>query len=388
MFNILVVANDLPYPPNHGGRKDIWEQIKLFKKMGYKIDLLTTTNNNSQDQRNALKEEVESYKILKRTKNVLDFCSILPYQIKSRMNLKKTDLVNRYDLLILETEYVLPILWNKSLNNDCKIIYRMQNNEEYYFKSLFKSEKNLMKKLYFFTESFKFRYIKFKYLKKLKNIWFISKDEMNNFEYKDINGIFFPPQVNISQLKTIRNFNNNVLFIGSLFMTNNRQGITWYLNNVHDYLSKAIDNYKLSIAGNTLGESLDWLYGVIQKCIYNKNIKVFDSPKSLEDLYSQNSIFINPMLNGAGVKLKTIEAIKYGLPVVSTSVGIEGTGLTDKEHVLVGNDINSFKKNMLLLMNYGILEREQLVANAQKYIKEEFDSTLKIRNYINALLDK
>ena len=55
-------------------------------------------------------------------------------------------------------------------------------------------------------------------------------------------------------------------------------------------------------------------------------------------------ICVNPMHHGAGVKLKIINAIEFGLPVVSTSVGKEGTGLDNAVHLHVADTAEDFMK--------------------------------------------
>ena len=56
-----------------------------------------------------------------------------------------------------------------------------------------------------------------------------------------------------------------------------------------------------------------------------------------------------PMRFGAGVKVKCIEALQYGVPVVSTSVGAEGLGLHDSRAVVVADDAAGFATALLAL---------------------------------------
>ncbi|WKB35519.1 glycosyltransferase family 4 protein [Terrilactibacillus sp. S3-3] len=210
---------------------------------------------------------------------------------------------------------------------------------------------------------------------------------MKNYKFNNINGLFVPPQVEKKSLKIKNIYDNNVLFLGSLFMINNQEAIIWYLKNIHDFLSETVNDYKLTIAGNTRNQAIEWLRKKIRTCKYNNNIQIYDTPSDLEDIYKNNSIFINPMLNGAGVKLKTIEAIKYGLLIVSTKIGIEGTGLRNGEHVLVGNDVEKFKMGLLKLIRMDYSKKKQLSLNSQEYIEEEFDNTDKIKKYLNDLVE-
>ena len=45
---------------------------------------------------------------------------------------------------------------------------------------------------------------------------------------------------------------------------------------------------------------------------------------NLEDAYKENHIIINPVFFGSGLKIKNVEALCYGKPLVTTSVGAQG----------------------------------------------------------------
>lgn len=65
--------------------------------------------------------------------------------------------------------------------------------------------------------------------------------------------------------------------------------------------------------------------------------------------YEAARVAIVPMRFGAGVKLKCLEALQYGVPVVSTSVGAEGLGLHDSRAVVVADDPRDFAASLLRL---------------------------------------
>jgi polysaccharide biosynthesis protein PslH len=387
MKRILVVSSDFPFPPNHGGRKDVWEKIKAFKELNFKIDLICTVKKMPTDQEiDGAKSLVTNIKFVQRKNKARYLFSFLPIQLKSRKALEKIEIEENYSYIILEGDYVLPILNNKNISRGTKIIYRMHNDEAVYFDQLKNSEKNILKKFYYFSEQIKFKFVYKRITSKLPYIWFISKDEMDKFVSRNsnFNGAFIPPYVPTNSYIAKNIENKNVLFIGSLFMINNQEAIKWYLENIHDKVSKEVKNYKFTIAGNSRGQSLQWLYQIIKKREYKKNINIYDTPTDLESIYLENSVFVNPMLHGAGVKLKTIEAIQKGLAVVSTKVGIEGTGLINKHHVYVAKNKNEFIEQVILLLKNDA-EKRRIIESSQNYLKTEFNVLKKIRKYLNEI---
>jgi glycosyltransferase involved in cell wall biosynthesis len=91
----------------------------------------------------------------------------------------------------------------------------------------------------------------------------------------------------------------------------------------------------------------------------------------LNPLYDNAAVFINPMKNGYGVKLKTIEAALHGLPIVSTDVGVEGSGLEAGIHFTLANDANTFAGAVREML----LDKDQAhatVERAQNFLVEHY----------------
>lgn len=383
MNKILIVTPFSPYPAIHGGKVDIWNNIKVLKQLGFTIDLIITEKNvNLAD---SSKKEISKYVskviVVERKNRLKDILSLHPLQIESRKSLKNIILKDKYDFTLLEGDYVAYILENNTLVTK-QVLLRSQNNEIKYFYNLFKSTNKIIHKIYYFTDFVKFKLFVPIFYTKIKNILFISCDEKEFFcnKLKNLNALFLPANVKLD-LKKQSLDTNCVLFIGSLFMENNKEGILWYLENVHAIVSKNIRSYKLIIAGNSDGTNLKWLFDF--KNIFN-NIEIFDSPETLDKLYEDSSVFINPMRHGAGVKLKTVEAIVNGLPVVSTSIGNEGTGLTNDKEIIVQDDKIAFAEAIVNLLRNNELKRN-LVDSAQKYIKENYNTKEILEKYLKNL---
>lgn len=63
---------------------------------------------------------------------------------------------------------------------------------------------------------------------------------------------------------------------------------------------------------------------------------------SIEDFYRQIGIIVAPLITGGGIKIKVIEGLLSGLPVVTTSIGAEGIGLTDGLNALIADAPDDF----------------------------------------------
>lgn len=381
-MNILIVCSDFPYPADHGGRVDTWGRIQALAGLGWQIDLLVCGKHQpSKSDLRAVRAWVNDIKLCDRKSSPLDLLMPGPLQVRSRRALSKVRLEGEYDYVLLEGDYVYPVLDNPGVQAE-RAILRVHNDESAYFKSLGRSTDRAIHKLYYAFESWKFSWLQRKLRKQVDNYLFISSKEYDSFAHKhpEATSLFLPPPLTREKFARSQFASRHVVFIGSLFMPNNREAIRWYLEHIHPKLLD-VPGYRFVIAGNSRGMGVDWL-----NSHYLENVYVHDSPVSLDDIYATGYLFVNPMQNGAGVKLKTIEAIQNGLPVVSTSVGCEGTGLRDGAHIRVADEPEPFCHAVRELL----LDPDaagSLLEASQQFIRERYDHQEALRKYFR-LLDR
>lgn len=379
-MNILVVSPDFPFPPNHGGRVDIWTRLKTFAAMGLTIDLAVTSKLTPTNEALAeVKKYVRTLWLLKRHNHWWHLLSYSPLQSVSRAGLAKLSLEPSYDLVWLEGEYVEAVLRNPSLRTK-QVHLRLQNDEALYFRELASSTSHPLKRLYYQSEAYKLARLSNKLYHQVAGLYFISSTELDHFkqQYPHLarKAWLLPAPLSKTRFDPPC-LGQKVIFVGSLFIPNNQEAITWYLQNVHSKIQ--LPGYSLMIAGNTRGESLAWLYRLAQPYA---NIEIHDSPADLEPLYKQAGVFINPMHSGAGVKLKTLEAIQHGLALVSTSKGIEGTGLRPEQHCLLADEAKKFALHVERLLGDLSLQK-QLILRGQQFLGNHYDHQAILEKALN-----
>ncbi len=106
----------------------------------------------------------------------------------------------------------------------------------------------------------------------------------------------------------------------------------------------------------------------------------------LRPLYAQARVFVAPLRYGAGIKGKILEAMNYGLPVVTTAVGAEGIGLSPGENVIIGDTAETFTQAVLDL--YGDETAwTRVCTGGQRHVAEHFSQGA-LRDRVGAVLDK
>jgi GT2 family glycosyltransferase/glycosyltransferase involved in cell wall biosynthesis len=110
----------------------------------------------------------------------------------------------------------------------------------------------------------------------------------------------------------------SVLFVGSFLHTPNEDGVRWLLCEVWPEVCRQTSLARLLIVGADpppeltalAGPSIEFLGAV--------------SEETLSSLYRSVRVCVIPLRFGGGVKGKTVEALRWGVPVVSTPVGTQG----------------------------------------------------------------
>jgi glycosyltransferase involved in cell wall biosynthesis len=83
-------------------------------------------------------------------------------------------------------------------------------------------------------------------------------------------------------------------------------------------------------------------------------------------------VCVVPLREGGGTRLKILEAMALGTPVVSTSKGAEGLEVTHGENILVADDPAEFARHTLAVLKDQQL-RSRLSANARRLVETKYD---------------
>lgn len=145
-------------------------------------------------------------------------------------------------------------------------------------------------------------------------------------------------------------------FVGSS-MTPNVEGISWFISEIMPYLDGVI----LNIYGSVCGQ-LD---------VSGQHIKLHGFVDNIFNCYEGSDIIINPVSFGGGLKIKSIEALSFGLPLLSTSVGLEG--MEPGKGSIICNHKNDWVSRINELKNKDV--REKMSKAAVEYINKYFSES-------------
>ena len=158
----------------------------------------------------------------------------------------------------------------------------------------------------------------------------------------------------------VRTRASSVGFVGSEYAPN-VQGLNWFLNTVWPRISDA--HASLEIYG-----------GVAHRMVaatLPANARCHGKVANIDAAYRAMDVAINPVQVGAGLKIKTVEALGAGLPLVTTPEGARGIRDAAGEAFLMANDEYEFAAHLSrLLASYDL--RRQLAVAARRLAAERF----------------
>lgn len=146
---------------------------------------------------------------------------------------------------------------------------------------------------------------------------------------------------------------------------------------------KTIENY-IAPKFEEMGERVLFVVGGTGVPKFERaNIKSLGFVENLYSVMSIADIAIVPIIQGAGTKLKVLDYLSTGLPIVTTKKGIEGINANNGEEAIIVDDVNDAFINAIKYLIDNEQERKRIGANARRLAEEEYDW-----NKIGEKLDK
>lgn len=126
-----------------------------------------------------------------------------------------------------------------------------------------------------------------------------------------------------------------ILFTGTMSYPPNAQAALWFANEVLPLVRSRRPDAELAIAGRDPSPDVRSLAEL-------PGVEVTGRVPDLRPWLAEAQIVVAPLLSGGGTKLKVVEAMAAGRPLVATSIGAEGIDGRDGEHFVVADGSEAF----------------------------------------------
>ena len=332
-----IVCLDAPSPADYGGAIEMFGKIKALYYEGIKLHLHYFDYKNRNVS--ALTNYCETIHSYKRKSFTQAFSFKTPFIVSSRMSADLAANLNKDNHpVILEGIHCTGIL--NLLNTESrKILIRLHNDEAVYYKKLARYENNILKKIFFITESRRLE----KYQSGLpKSCLYacLSHKDVGLFtkQYKLPHVRFLPAFTCWREVTGKEGIGNFCLYHGNLSVSENEKAACWLLDKVFTRIK-----VPFVIAGKQPSKRLSKRAHLCQHTC----LVADPSEKEMNDLIQKAHINILPSFNNTGFKIKLLHALYTGRHCVVNPAGVEGSEMEPACHV--GKNANAIASIILQL---------------------------------------
>lgn len=387
---LIIVPFDNIYPPMNGGMQRCFHVMHQLAKH-FKLTAII-----HQDKEGFLKCTDEypalASAIIYSTKNIIskDIFSALPSKyanaFRSRWYQRKLNrpadgsLIKYYPILtelLKEQKFDAIILENiatlnavniiRRYDKEIKIIYNAHNVDSNLAKAAFDRLEISAKQLQGYYDFENNLY------KKVDAIFTCSEDDRKIFEEMNKGRLkvsVVPNGVNIPGKKNDEAVNEQIprflIFCGSLWSIPNAEGLDWFCQKIWPIVLKEFPDLKLLVVGiGTLPQNYAEAY-------HTPSSEFSGAVDDVKPWYNKAAVSVVPLLTGSGTRLKILEAMGMGVPVISTTIGAEGINYTEGKEIIIADIEGDFADEIISLLK-DKNQRIKMSSEARKLALEQYD---------------
>lgn len=390
-MNILVLCNKSPFPPSEGGPMAMNSIITGLIEAGNKVKVLAFNSEKYHVDLNDIPKEyreatgIEFVDVNLRISPrdaFLNLFSEESYHVQRFISQayaeKLTKILDNetFDVVQLEMIYMAPYIDIIRKHSDATIVLRTHNIEHQIWERIAKKTRFFLKRWYINHLARTLRNYELSVIDKVDGIAAITYHDAAFFR-----GISATPVIDVPFGVDIDKFEADSVVkpsptfyhIGSMNWMPNNEAIRWFLDNVWDTVLARIPDAKLYLAGRNMPK---WLLKTKKK-----NVVVVGEVPDAKEFVRQHDIAVVPLLSGSGMRIKIIESMALGKPVITTIVGAEGIQYTEWEDVIIAENSAQMVEALCRMFQHPD-EAEQIGRNARKLIEALYDK----KKIINRLL--
>lgn len=372
-MQILYFYPENPAALNQGNNARAFALLQYFKNRNHKIDYvgIASKSFSAVDLESIKKADlIANGFLLKRDKRISKTLSYLftyaiPNKLKGRIRdfdrtrfghkeqFSRILKDNQYDYIIISYAYWAELIRkNKHLKN-AKLIIDTHD----FLTSQFQNQKRFNLGKYFNKEV--------ELLNLFQKVWVISSDENYIFsQFVSSEVITIPHALEAKfQLNSAKKY--DLVYVASS-NEHNVKSAKWFFEEVYPKLNP---NLSICVVGK-INEHISEL----------PNVTKMHFVEDLNQVYSESRVAICPMLSGTGLKIKVVEALSFGLPVVCNPRGIDGLINKTNNGCLVTENATTFSKYIEQL-----LTDENFYQQQQTLSKNFFENYLSVKSVYSAL---
>jgi hypothetical protein len=342
LLRLVVVAQEFPYPPNHGGRADVWRRLLALKALGVNLALVCWYEDGittpSESELEAVRAVVDTLVIVAKKgggRSALIRLGRIAMGTPSHAAARVLDQVDfdqavlklvlfNANAVLLDSPYGGIFAGRLSKQLGLPMFYRSHNIEHIYFQSQAAAATSLRNKLAWGLACVNLYRFEKRMQLDSKISFDISADDLHFWKLKGLkNGVWLPPlpeaALALEQPTTMPIPQARELsFLGNLHAPNNVRGLVWFVQEVMSIVWKVRPKTVFTIAGACPGDAV--------RCLVDQHsgVELVENVADVPSFLTASRVLVNPVLTGSGVNVKTLDMLMTERPIVSTQQGVAG----------------------------------------------------------------
>lgn len=387
-MKILWISQSVPYPPKTGVLQRNYNLIREVSRYAdiYLVAILQEDvlpgSYDIKSAKNELGKLCRDLKIVKlktESSTVLFFYTALkslftekPLSVNwtssrtLRETIQKSIQENDFDIVHFDTISVAD--YRKEITGSSTILNH-HNIESHLLERRTQYENNLLKRFYYSLEAKKLEKYEKKVCDKFDVNFTVSKLDgerlLNiapNARYEVIaNGV----DTEYFDADRIEVIPKSVIMVSGMNWFPNRDAVLYMCDKIWPLLKSTVPEATWTIVGASPPKKIREL------ARNDNNVVVTDFVDDVRPYMKKAETYLCPMRDGGGTRLKILDALSMGMPIVATTMACEGIDVEPERHVLIANSPEEFIKQIVRVQNDESL-RSKLSSEARKFVEEKF----------------
>lgn len=153
-----------------------------------------------------------------------------------------------------------------------------------------------------------------------------------------------------------------LLFVGTLGYPPNADAVIYFVESILPLVRREVPDVTFTVVGGPVPPR-------VRRLSDGERVRIVGRVPEVVPYYAASDVSVVPLRAGGGTRLKILESMALGRPVVSTSLGCEGLQVVDGEHLLIADDPQTFACKVVELLQAPPL-RERIARQARARAEE------------------
>jgi polysaccharide biosynthesis protein PslH len=185
---------------------------------------------------------------------------------------------------------------------------------------------------------------------------------------RDVGIITIPITVDTENMKVVARKPGayHILSIGTMYWPPNVDGVMWFLDKIFPAVRVCRPEVVFDVVGARPPKEL------VDRSRSDNGVNVTGYVDDPETFLENAGVMVVPLRAGGGMRVKILNALAQGMPVVSTSIGAEGIPVENGRHLIIADEPTEFAEAVLHLLEDRSLA-DKLGKQGRQFIAENFD---------------